>query len=70
MSTQNTWLWPDHPISTNESRKLREEHNSLVNVNVDLLAALEAVNTERDFRVRCNDHIQGVVSAAIAKAKP
>lgn len=27
-----TWQWPDHVISKSESRRLREEHNALVNV--------------------------------------
>jgi hypothetical protein len=34
----------------------------------ELLEALKAVQQERDFIVRCGDHIQGVVDAAIAKA--
>jgi hypothetical protein len=33
------WLWPDHAIGKRESRQLREEHNSVVNINADLLAA-------------------------------
>ncbi len=33
--------------------------------NARLRAALEAVAHERDFVVRCNDHIQGVVAAAL-----
>jgi hypothetical protein len=35
-----TWLWPDHKIGKRESRKLREEHNALMNQSADLLAAL------------------------------
>lgn len=26
-----SWLWPDHVIGKRESRRLREEHNHLVN---------------------------------------
>ena len=36
----------------------------------DLLEALKTVASERDFVVRCNDHIQSVVRTAIAKAVP
>jgi hypothetical protein len=36
-----SWLWPDHPIGKRESRRLREEHNKLVNSHAELLAALE-----------------------------
>lgn len=34
-----TWLWPDRVIGKRESRKLREEHNTLVNDRDRLLAA-------------------------------
>jgi hypothetical protein len=33
---------------------------------MELEAALRAVAHERDFVVRCNDHIQGVVAEALA----
>lgn len=36
------WLWPDHVIGKRESRRLREEHNAVVNSHDDLLAACEA----------------------------
>lgn len=42
MKTQS-WLWPDHAISKQESRQLREEHNALVNLNAELLEALKSV---------------------------
>ncbi len=32
----NSWLWPDRAISKTESRKLREEHNALVNVYAEI----------------------------------
>ena len=34
------WLWPDQKLSKSDSRRLREEHNALVNLNGDLLEAL------------------------------
>lgn len=36
-----SWLWPDHNIGLRESRKLREEHNALVNSHAALVEALE-----------------------------
>lgn len=38
----NAWLWPDHVIGKRESRRLREEHNALVNAYNDLLKNSEA----------------------------
>lgn len=34
-------LWPDHNIGKRESRKLREEHNRVVNSHWELLNALK-----------------------------
>lgn len=31
MKTFKSWLWPDHVIGKRESRRLREEHNALLN---------------------------------------
>jgi len=42
----NSWLWPDRVISKSESRKLREEHNKLVNLSRDMLDALEEIVAE------------------------
>ena len=39
--TPRSWLWPDHVIGKRESRTLREEHNRMVNVNIELREALE-----------------------------
>lgn len=36
-----SWLWPDHIIGKRESRKLREEHNAVVNSHAELLEALK-----------------------------
>ena len=41
--TPRSWLWPDHVIGKRESRTLREEHNRMVNVNIELLKALETL---------------------------
>lgn len=41
MSVPKSWLWPDHAISKQESRALREEHNALVNAHAGLLEACE-----------------------------
>lgn len=35
-----TWLWPDRVIGKRESRRLREEHNTMVNA---LLPVCEAI---------------------------
>lgn len=64
MSSQRTWLWPDRTIGKRESRDLREEHNALVKLNVELLAVLELV--ERDST---DSDVLDYVRAAIAKAK-
>ena len=39
MTTQS-WLWPDRTIGKRESRRLREEHNALVNEHTAMLDAL------------------------------
>ena len=42
MKTES-WLWPDHVIGKRESRRLRDEHNELVNVKVELAETLETI---------------------------
>ena len=37
----NSWLWPDKVIGKRESRLLRNEHNEAVNLNAELVEALE-----------------------------
>ena len=39
----NFWHWPDHNIGKRESRRLREEHNAAMNLNAELVEALESV---------------------------
>lgn len=51
MSTQHTtWLWPDHRIGMRESRRLREEHNALVDSHAELLVACKELLAEWDAR--------------------
>lgn len=40
------WLWPDKTIGKKESRQLREEHNEVVNLNADMLEALEVCQVQ------------------------
>ena len=40
---QTTWHWPDHVIGKRESRRLREEHNTLANSHEALAASLSAM---------------------------
>lgn len=47
----------------------KERAKRLADTAPALLAALKAVATERDFVVRCNDHIQAVVADAINLAE-
>ena len=35
-----SWLWPDHRIGIRESRRLRKEHNALVNSHAELESLL------------------------------
>jgi len=62
----NTWLWPDREISKSESRRLREEHNALVNLNADLLRALQRI--ESNAYVYTREHVAIIARDAIAKA--
>lgn len=39
-----SWLWPDHNIGLRESRRLREEHNALVNSHAALVSACESAD--------------------------
>lgn len=43
----SAWLWPDHLIGKRESRRLREEHNKVVNAAVALRDALVGILPER-----------------------
>jgi hypothetical protein len=74
-----SWLWPDRTISERESRQLREEHNALVNLNAELLEALEAVLQTCEGGVihrhetgkpqwSALDHMKTISRAAIAHA--
>ena len=45
------WLWPDHVIGKRESRKLREEHNALINSHAELLEALRELLVEYDQHI-------------------
>jgi len=42
-NTTKCWLWPDHTIGKRESRRLREKHNALVNLNDELLAVCKEI---------------------------
>ena len=44
-----SWLWPDHIIGKRESRRLREEHNALLNSHAEMYAALHGL---RDWAIR------------------
>jgi hypothetical protein len=71
-----SWLWPDHVIGKRESRKLREEHNQLVNHCVKLqeacnkmLALFQGPNGE--FQEQYEDQLSvacEIADAAIAEA--
>ena len=39
----NAWLWPDRRIGKRESRRLREEHNALYNINAELVETFEEI---------------------------
>ena len=41
-----SWLWPDRVIGKRESRVLRDEHNRVINLNAELLAALGSAEQE------------------------
>ena len=70
------WLWPDHVIGKRESRKLREEHNALINVAADLLRQRDAlrdacrdVNTwliSPDLSGESIEHFRKIIRAALA----
>lgn len=47
-----SWLWPDHVIGKRESRRLRDEHNALVNRVDNLARALSELLTENDQLAR------------------
>lgn len=39
----SAWLWPDHVIYKCESRRLREEHNAVLNEREELIDAAKLV---------------------------
>jgi hypothetical protein len=76
MGTMNKfWHWPDHMIGKRESRVLREEHNQVVNLNCDLVAALEALHScHRAFSLKnewtvLDDDARKLAEEALAKAQ-
>jgi hypothetical protein len=71
------WLWPDRVIGKRESRQLRDEHNAVVNENVDLLAALkdaaEVLRTARRYfpkSIKNSDtfHLLNIEANSVGKA--
>lgn len=42
MTKTISWLWPDRIIRKRESRRLRDEHNALVNSHAELLEVCSA----------------------------
>lgn len=38
-----SWLWPDHAIGKRESRRLRDEHNTLVNQGARMFEVLQSI---------------------------
>lgn len=52
MSAPQSWLWPDHVIGKRESRRLRAQHNALVNAHAEALDALREMITEARERNR------------------
>jgi hypothetical protein len=55
MKNLTSWLWPDRVIGKRESRRLREEHNDLVNLfelaKLERVAAIEARELLNDYVV-------------------
>lgn len=49
-----SWLWPDHAIGKKESRKLREEHNAVLNAYNDsvVIDAPKHPEEQPDLRFR------------------
>ena len=67
--TTQCWHWPDHTIGKRESRRLREEHNQLVNSHAELLTALQTLFFAcRDGIVLPRDCAHKQARTAIAKA--
>lgn len=52
--THSSWLWPDRVIGKRESRRLRDEHNALVNRVAQLVkenTTLLQVSAENDLQI-------------------
>ena len=64
-----SWLWPDHRIGIRESRRLREEHNALVNSHAEAIEACRAVLASIDTPEDMADADQ-LCRDAIANATP
>lgn len=68
MGTAKSWLWADQVIPKRMSRKLRDEHNALVNSHADLLAACRAAIRLADGGNAEHEAIFRQVQAAITRA--
>ena len=65
------FLWPDHVISARDSRRIREEHNALLNSHANLLAALEEMMSVFSDHEQYDEDSAAVIKkarAVIAKA--
>ena len=67
MTTQS-WLWPDRTIGKRESRRLREEHNALVNEHTAMLDALRELLREVDAHLDYETDVEMGVAADVARA--
>ena len=65
MTTQS-WLWPDRTIGKRESRRLREEHNALVNEHTAMLDALRELLREVDAHLDYETDVEMGVAADVA----
>lgn len=68
MNAHTAWLWPDHAIGKSESRRLREEHNALLNSHAELLEALRDMLEWTERGDAAIDPPTDAARAAIAKA--
>lgn len=67
MSKFSFWHWPDHVIYKRESRRLRDEHNAVMNSNARLLAAAilaEELLRKSDVQFRVCNGIDGAGEAS------
>jgi hypothetical protein len=44
-----SFLWPDHVIGKRESRRIRLEHNKLVNSHAELLELAKSIAVQDEF---------------------